>query len=199
LNAVVEGAYREQLVSAETPAAADNPTPGEQPSFSARRADALARIAESFLAHGAHTLASGERHHLVVHVDAETLRDGGNGRCEHEDGPSLAVETARRLGCDASVVAVLEDENGEPLNVGRKSRTIPLPYVAPCIHVTSRAAASPAARTSTTSTVITSSTGRMAAKLACRTLSFYAATTIGRCTMVVSSSRCSTMERFGSL
>jgi hypothetical protein len=49
----------------------------------------------------------------------------GAGRCEHEHGPSLAMETARRLGCDASVVAVLEDENGEPLNVGRKTRTIP--------------------------------------------------------------------------
>jgi hypothetical protein len=120
-------------VSAETPASADNPTPGEQPSFSARRADALARIAESFLAHGAHALASGERHHLVLHVDAETLRDGCNGRCEHEDGPPLAVETARRLGCDASMVAVLEDENGEPLNVGRKSRTIP-PSIRRALH-----------------------------------------------------------------
>jgi hypothetical protein len=145
LNVAMEDAYREQRVSAETskphrphgaaetPAASDNPTPGEQPSFSARRADALARIAESFLAHGAHALASGERHHLVVHVDAETLREGCNGYCEHEDGPSLAVETARRLGCDASVVAVLEDENGEPLNVGRRTRTIP-PSIRRALH-----------------------------------------------------------------
>jgi hypothetical protein len=157
LYAAMEDAYREQRVSAETStpkrpnisagtptpqrpdvsaetsAASDDPTPGEQPSFSARRADALARIAESFLAHGAHALASGERHHLVVHVDAETLRDSRDGRCEHEDGPSLAVETARRLGCDASMVAVLEDENGEPLNVGRKSRTIP-PSIRRALH-----------------------------------------------------------------
>ncbi len=137
-----EAAFQEQRVSAETRACAghqasagpagrptsaamDHPTPGENPTRSVRRADALARIAESFLAHGAEALASGERHHVVVHVDAQTLREACDGRCEHEHGPSLARETARRLGCDASVVAVLEDENGEPLNVGRKTRTIP--------------------------------------------------------------------------
>ncbi|MEJ0039849.1 MAG: HNH endonuclease [Gammaproteobacteria bacterium] len=56
---------------------------------------------------------------------SQTLRDGCDGRCEHAHGPSLAVETALRLGCDASVVAVVKDQNGEPLNVGRKTRTIP--------------------------------------------------------------------------
>jgi hypothetical protein len=61
----------------------------------------------------------------VVHVDAETLREGCAGRCELEDGPSLPVETVHRLACDASVVSVLEDEEGEPLNVGRKTRSIP--------------------------------------------------------------------------
>ncbi len=34
-------------------------------------------------------------------------------------------ETARRLSCDASVVRILEDSKGEPLDVGRKTRTIP--------------------------------------------------------------------------
>jgi hypothetical protein len=34
------------------------------------------------------------------------------------------VETARRLACDASIVGVLEDAQGEPLNVGRKTRSI---------------------------------------------------------------------------
>jgi uncharacterized protein DUF222/HNH endonuclease len=112
-------------VSAETSAGSDHPAPGERPTLGVRRADALARIAESFLAHGADVLTSGERHHVVVHVDAQTLRDGCSGRCEHENGPSLPAETMRRLGCDASVVAIVEDENGEPLNVGRKTRTIP--------------------------------------------------------------------------
>ena len=33
--------------------------------------------------------------------------------------------SARRLACDASLVAIVEDEKGEPLNVGRKTRSIP--------------------------------------------------------------------------
>ena len=44
---------------------------------------------------------------------------------EADHGPSLASETVRRLACDASLVTVLEDEDGEPLNVGRKTRSIP--------------------------------------------------------------------------
>jgi hypothetical protein len=103
-------------VSAET---SDDPP-------SARRADALGRLAESFLKHGPAVLNGGERHQIVVHVDTQTLREGVPGRCELEDGPSLAAETARRLACDASVVSIVENEQGEPLNVGRKSRTIPL-------------------------------------------------------------------------
>jgi hypothetical protein len=44
--------------------------------------------------------------------------------CELEDGPALAVDTARRIACDSAVVALLESPQGEPLNVGRKTRTI---------------------------------------------------------------------------
>src|ERR1700722_3995638 len=82
-------------------------------------------MAESFLQHGAEALSSGDRQQIVVHVDVETLRDGGAGRCELEDGPSLAVETVRRLACDASIVSIVENEQGEPLNVGRKTRSVP--------------------------------------------------------------------------
>jgi len=97
----------------------------ETPSWGARRADALGRIAESFLQHGAGALSGGDRQQIVIHVDAETLREGCAGRCELEDGPSLPAETVRRLACDASIVSVLEDAEGEPLNVGRKTRSIP--------------------------------------------------------------------------
>jgi hypothetical protein len=97
----------------------------ERPSWGARRADALGRIAESFLQHGAEALNPGDRQQIVVHVDAETLREGIAGRCELEDGPSLAAETARRLACDASIVSILENAQGEPLNVGRKTRSVP--------------------------------------------------------------------------
>ena len=90
-----------------------------------RRVEALATIAESFLASGPRELAGGDRQQIVVHVDSETLKHGHAGRCELEHGPSIAAETARRFSCDASVVRVVENEQGEPLDVGRKTRTIP--------------------------------------------------------------------------
>lgn len=109
-------------VSAET---SDSAFQAELPPLSARRADALVVLAESFLQHGAEALSGGDRHQIVVHVDECALAGREPGRCEHEDGPATPIETARRLACDASVVRIREDERGEPLDVGRKTRSIP--------------------------------------------------------------------------
>jgi hypothetical protein len=95
--------------------------------FSRRRADALARITESFLAHDVLELPGTDRQQIVVHVAAETLRRGAAGCCEIEHGPSIPAETARRFSCDASVVTLIEGADGEPLNVGRKMRTVSAP------------------------------------------------------------------------
>lgn len=94
-------------------------------SRSARRADALGLMAEGFLAGDQQPLSGGDRQQIVVHVDAQTLRHSNAGRCELEEGPGIAAETARRLACDASLVVLVENEQGEPLNIGRKTRTIP--------------------------------------------------------------------------
>mgnify|MGYP006175366247 CR=1 FL=1 len=75
-------------------------------------------MAETFLAHGAAALKGGERHQVVIHVDAETLRDSTAGRCQFEHGPSMAAETARRLSCDCSVVPIVEREDGTPIGFG---------------------------------------------------------------------------------
>lgn len=98
-------------------------TPADTPTQ--RRADALVRLAEGWLAHGDRALAGGERQQLVVHVDVATLAASEPGRCEPEDGPTLAAETVRRLGCDASLVAIVEDGEGRVLDVGRRTRSIP--------------------------------------------------------------------------
>ena len=98
---------------------------GEAPGWSTRRADALVVLVESFLQHGAEVLSGGDRQQIVVHVDECTLRHGDAGRCELDDGPALPVETGRRLSCDASIITITEDERGEPLDVGRKTRSIP--------------------------------------------------------------------------
>jgi hypothetical protein len=100
------------------------PPPERQPSFESRRADALAVVAESFL-QSPQSLSTADRFQVVVHADAETLRERSAGRCHVEHGPSVPAESVRRLTCDASVVPVLETQEGEVLDVGRKTRTIP--------------------------------------------------------------------------
>jgi hypothetical protein len=56
----------------------------DKPSKPARRADALGMLAESFLKHGFESLNGGERHQIVVHVDAATLRGEEPGCCDLE-------------------------------------------------------------------------------------------------------------------
>jgi hypothetical protein len=51
---------------------------------------------------------------------AESLR-GGISRAD------LPIETILRLSCDGSIVKVTEDASGNPLDVGRKARTVPTP------------------------------------------------------------------------
>ena len=98
---------------------------GSTDSWAARRADALGQVAESFLQQGASSSGSADRFQVVVHVDAETLREDAPGRCAIDEGPAIPAETARRLACDASLVRVVENSAGEILDVGRKTRTLP--------------------------------------------------------------------------
>jgi hypothetical protein len=90
--------------------------PAGPSSIAQRRADALVLIAESFLAHGAEVRQGPERTMVVLHVDAD-----GATAPELEDGTPLHPETACRLGCDASVVAVIEKDR-VPIGVGRQTR-----------------------------------------------------------------------------
>lgn len=61
---------------------------------------------------------------LIVYVDAAALTSDARGRSELVEGPVISPETARRLGCDAEVVAQIE-RDGLPVSVGRSRRTIP--------------------------------------------------------------------------
>jgi hypothetical protein len=91
--------------------------------FTPSNADAMVLMARTAIAHGPVEGAGGE-HQVVVHVDAATLAHDEDGACELEHGSALAPETARRLGCDASVVRILE-RDGRPLSIGRKTRSVP--------------------------------------------------------------------------
>jgi hypothetical protein len=89
----------------------------------ARSADAL--VATAHLALAAPADAAPAPAEIVV-VDREVLTGARDeGRCYLDGGVSIPPETARRLACDASVVALVEAADGTPLDVGRKRRTPP--------------------------------------------------------------------------
>lgn len=92
---------------------------------SVRRADALVQMAQSALKGKARDSQTAEHYQVVVHVDAQALTAGASGRSEIEGGAGVALETVKRLGCDASVVGVIEDGEGRPLSVGRRTRSVP--------------------------------------------------------------------------
>jgi len=102
-----------------------SPVPMEKEGWDKQRADALANIAESYLANGPASSSSADRYQVVLHVSAETLTNN-EGHISHlQDGPHVSAETSRRLCCDAGISVLTEDEDGTPLNIGRKSRIIP--------------------------------------------------------------------------
>ena len=86
------------------------------------RVEAILELADASLAASDHDRV--ERSRVVVHVDAAALVADGRGRSELEEGPVIAPETARRLGCDAEVVAQIE-RDGLPVSVGRRRRSVP--------------------------------------------------------------------------
>ena len=103
------------LMAALDQAAATVPAETRELGAGAVRAQALVTLAT-----GGHQTTE-----VVVHVDADTLvAEEIKHRSEVSDGPALAPETVRRLGCDAAIVAMIEHD-GKPLSVGRRTRAIP--------------------------------------------------------------------------
>ena len=127
--------YRERDGSergpAEPPAEGGPAEPPEPPDPDLQRehprptnADGICAMAETALARGPTPLSGPERQQLTVNVDLDSLIYDDHGALHVRDGPALAPETARRLGCDAAVVPIMSS-GGEILSVGRRTRTIP--------------------------------------------------------------------------
>jgi hypothetical protein len=91
----------------------------------AQQADALVAMAKAYLSGGGigTPRSAADHYQVVIHTDASALRGGaalhgGLGRSD------LPVETVKRLTCDGSLITIVEDEDGTPLDVGRKRRTV---------------------------------------------------------------------------
>ena len=102
------------------------PLPDDARTPTQRRADALVELARQVLNAGDAPSSGGERPHLNVHVSLATIeqRAGAVG-AELDWGGVVSGETARRLACDAGVSRIITDGAREPLDVGRRTRTIP--------------------------------------------------------------------------
>ncbi|MEO2172835.1 MAG: HNH endonuclease signature motif containing protein [bacterium] len=71
----------------------------------------------------------GEKYLIFLHINTnEASRDykiNKSATCSVDNNRFLAPEVARRLACDAQITTVLEDDKGNVLNIGRRSRVIP--------------------------------------------------------------------------
>jgi hypothetical protein len=118
-------------VSAPGPSADGIPdprTPGQ------RRAEGLLELIRLALGSPEMPEDGGEPVTVVVTVPLETLegrlhgsRSSHNPAAELENGAPISAETARRLACDAFIVAAVLGTTSEVLNIGRLSRAVPRP------------------------------------------------------------------------
>jgi len=68
----------------------------------------------------------GDRYQVVVHVDAGVLADAEQlGQSVSEDGVRVPAGTSQRLACDASRVVMRHDDDGNIVEDGARTRTIP--------------------------------------------------------------------------
>jgi hypothetical protein len=105
------------------------PTRGDltdERTWSQRRADALADITRDWLDFGDTPQVGGQRPHLSVLVDLQSLAGVPGSDSPHLEwvGP-VTAEQARLLACDAEVSRVITDGPSQVLDVGRTTRTIP--------------------------------------------------------------------------
>jgi hypothetical protein len=90
-----------------------------------RRVDALVDIHRFWLDHNDTVVTSGgEKPHVTVTVDYRILT-GELQRLPEMGGVSVTPETIRQLTCDAAIIPMVLGSDSEPLDVGRKTRTIP--------------------------------------------------------------------------
>jgi hypothetical protein len=109
----------------------------------AQQADALIAVAKAYLTAGAGaeagpargsaavsaasaataSVSAADRYQVVMHVDERALRGGAASRAGAPRS-DLPIETVKRLTCDGSLITVVEDDRGTPLDIGRKQRTV---------------------------------------------------------------------------
>jgi Domain of unknown function (DUF222)/HNH endonuclease len=103
--------------------------PVDERNCAEQRADALGLIARFFLDHhnGLGTNA-GERPHVQINIDLNTLQGHSGGIAETQHGNTgLTREMALRICCDAKIGRIITRGVSETFDVGRLTRAVPAP------------------------------------------------------------------------
>jgi len=87
-------------------------------SWSVRQADAFLNLINSYLLGSIDEGHANDNYLVTIHVD-QTALAGDGGRS------ALPIESVKRLCCDSHAVVINENDEGQPLNIGRKTRIIP--------------------------------------------------------------------------
>ncbi len=99
----------------------------KQSTISQRRADATVLMAETSLQAAGREIATADRYQVIVSVEESELSSSKQPQTKRATikgaGP-VARDTARRIACDCSITNH-KTHNGEPTNIGRKSRLWP--------------------------------------------------------------------------
>jgi hypothetical protein len=99
--------------------------PSDTRAMPQRLADAEVSIHRFWLDHNTTVETSGgEKPHITVVVDYMTLT-GRSGRLPERDGHVIDPATIRQWACDSGVVRIVTDGDSIPIDVGRRTRTIP--------------------------------------------------------------------------
>jgi hypothetical protein len=89
-----------------------------------KRADALVEMAEHYLSSANRPEVAGEKPHVTVLVDLPTLQGQPGRLSELGSGTVITPEAAQWYACDASITRIVTDPDGQPLDVGRATRTV---------------------------------------------------------------------------
>lgn len=130
-NGMLEGEFlmtetAGQALLTSLDAVAGPPDSADDRNASQRHHDAVEDLANGFLRSSDAPVVGGERPHINVLVDVEALTGSGGGLHETEEGHVLDLESLRLLGCDSSLSRIVLKGQSEILDVGRRTRVIPV-------------------------------------------------------------------------
>ena len=118
-----------KTISEAVNAALDMPTDGDERCLARRRADAIVRIAEFFLAHENLGVEGGERPHLSLTITWDELMEWLPIKALPSDPSDLAAFLTKadrdQILCDCNIARIILGPDSQPLDVGREQRTVP--------------------------------------------------------------------------